>query len=219
MPATPNHTMKTKNTKRKVTEAAVGAVIGGAIAGPIGAVAGGLAAGHIESGLDRLAKLKPPEDLTKIAADDPLIHVWPKRILVPLDFSPPSKRAMRFARNWADFFAAQVYLLHVVEPATTVGEFGTAPVGTVLRDIPGRAKAALREMARSEFPESIPVSVIVRKGTAYDQVAATARAIRADLIIIATHGHTGLKRVVLGSTAERVARHAPCPVLILRRRP
>ncbi len=211
--------MKMKSTKRKIAETAVGAGIGAAIAGPIGAMAGGLAAGHVEGGMDYVGKLKPPEALNELPTDDPLIHVWPKRILVPLDFSPPSRRALRFARHWADFFAAKVYLLHVVEPTATVGEFGTVPVGAIQRDIPGRAKAALSELARSEFPDSIPVHVVVRKGTAYDQIAATARAIRADLIIIATHGLTGLKRVVLGSTAERVSRHAPCPVLILRRRP
>jgi universal stress protein A len=112
-----------------------------------------------------------------------------------------------------------VYLLHVVEPTTLVGDFGTVPVGAVQRDIPGKAKAALLALAAAEFPDSIPVHAIVRKGTAYDQISATARVIRADLIIIATHGYTGLKHVVLGSTAERVARHAPCPVLVLRRRP
>jgi universal stress protein A len=211
--------MKTKTTKSKIAEAAIGAGIGAAVAGPIGAVAGGLATGDVEEGLDFLAKQKPPEDFSKLAADDPLIHVWPKRILVPLDFSPPSRRALRFACHWADFFAAKVWLLHVVEPTTAVGGFGTVPMGAVQRDIPGTAKAALSDLARTEFPDSIPVRVIVRNGTASDQIAAAARAIRADVIIIATHGHTGLKHAVLGSTAERVARHAPCPVLILRRRP
>jgi len=211
--------MKTKTTKRKIAETAIGAGIGAAIAGPVGAVAGGLAAGHVEEGVEFLAKQKSTQALGKLGADDPLIHVWPGRILVPLDFSPPSRRAMRFARHWADFFAAQVWLLHVIEPTAVVGEFGTVPLGQVQRDISGKAKAALSHLARTEFPDSIPVRVIVRKGKAFDQIAAAARLIQADLIIIATHGRTGLRQVVLGSTAERVARHAPCPVLVLRRRP
>lgn len=218
IPAKPNHIMKTKTTKRKLAETAIGAGIGAAIAGPVGALAGGLAAGHVEEGLEYVAKQVPPEDLTKIATDDPLIHVWPKRILVPLDFSPPSQRALRFARNWADFFAARVWLMHVVEPTTAVGEFVTVPLGQVQRDIPGKANAALTELARTEFPSSILVQVIVRKGTAFNEIAVAARDVRADLIIIATHGHTGLRHAVLGSTAERVVRHAPCPVLVLRRR-
>jgi len=210
--------MKTKTTKRKIAETAVGMAVGGVIAGPIGAMAGGLAAGHVEEGLEHLAKLKLPEDRTKIAADDPLVHVHPKRILVPLDFSPPSKRAMRFAREWATLFGAEVCLLHVIEPTTVVREFGTAPVGAVRRDITSKVKVALEEFARTEFPTPISVTVAVRKGKAFDEIAAVARDIHADIIIIATHGHTGVKHVLLGSTAERVVRHAPCPVLALRRR-
>ena len=124
---------------------------------------------------------------------------------------------MRFAREWAVFFSAEVCLLHVVEPTTAVGEFGTLPLGAVQRDIPGKAKAILTELARTEFPGTISLRIVVRKGKAFDQIAAVARDIRADVVIIATHGRTGLKHVLLGSTAEHVARHAPCPVLILRR--
>jgi len=210
--------MNKKTTKRKIAETAIGAGIGAAIAGPVGAVVGGLAVGHVEEGLEFLAQQKPPEDSAKQAADDPLIHVWPKRLLVPLDFSPPSRRAVRFARNWADFFSAEVYLLHVVEPTPAATGFGGTPLGAVQPDIPGKAKAALRELAGAEFPDSISVRVIVRKGRAFDQIAAIARDIHADIILIASHGHTGLKHMLLGSTAERVVRHAPCPVLILRRR-
>jgi len=208
-----------KTTKRKLAETAVGAAVGGAIAGPIGAVAGGLVAGHVEEGLDFVAKEKPPVDYKTSVADDPQIHVWPGRILVPLDFSPPSRRAMRFARHWADYFSARVWLLHVLEPSTVGGELGKAAVGRVQRGIPQKAKAALRNLAGEEFPIPDRVSVVVRKGKPADEINTAARLIRADLIIIATHGRTGLKHMLLGSTAESVARQAPCPVLILRRRP
>lgn len=211
--------MKTKTTKNKVAEVAVGAALGGAIAGPIGAVAGGLAAGHVESGLDRLAKLKVPASLKNPAEDDPIVHAHLKRILVPLDFSPPSRRAMSFAKEWAALFGAEVRLLHVVEPTVAAGEFGTVPMGQVQRDLAGRAKAALQELVREKFPESLRASVEVRKGSPYDQIAAAAGDWKADVIIIATHGRTGLKHALLGSTAERVVRHAPCPVLTLRRAP
>lgn len=199
-------------------ETLAGAAVGAAVAGPVGALAGGLAASKLDTvgkraDRDRRAQLRAAE-----RPDDPLIHARPRRILVPLDFSPPSKRAMRFARAWAEFFSAEVCLLHVVEPPVTVGELGTGPAGVVQRDIPGKAEAALRELADAEFPASSAVRVMVRRGTAFDQIAAAARETRADLIIVATHGRTGLSRVLLGSTAERVARHAPCPVLILRRR-
>lgn len=209
--------MNTKTRKRKVMETIAGASIGAAIAGPVGAVAGGLVASKVDAGVERTGPERRSKPVAVVAADDPMAHVWLKRILVPLDFSPPSRRALRFAREWADFFSAEVCLLHVVDTATMSGDFGPAPVGTVQRDIPGKAKAALRELAQTEFPDSIPVRVLVRKGTPYDQIAAAAREIQADVIIVATHGRTGLKHALLGSTAERVAWHAPCPVLILRR--
>jgi len=213
-----DNAMKTKKTtKRRTAEAAAGAVIGAVIGGPVGAVAGGLAANHADSDSDLAGNDKKSRQRNRADAEDPLIHAQVKRILVPLDFSPPSKRAMRFAKEWAKKFGAEIHLLHVLEPTTVVMEFGTVPLGTIQQDLAGRAKAALEELARTQFPDSVRVRAAVRKGPAYDQISAVAEEIHADLIIIATHGHTGLKHTLLGSTAERVVRHAPCPVLTLRR--
>ena len=211
--------MKTKSRKSRAMETIAGAAIGAAIAGPAGAVAAGLVASKLDSGIQRARRPRTVRKPVVDDADDPITHLWLKRVLVPLDFSPPSQRAMRFALEWATIFEAEICLLHVIEPTAAVGEFGTVPMGAIQPDIPGRARTALRELACKEFPNAMPVRVMVRKGNASDQITAAARELSADLIIIASHGHTGLKRVVLGSTAELVARHAPCPVLILRRRP
>jgi nucleotide-binding universal stress UspA family protein len=81
------------------------------------------------------------------------------------------------------------------------------------------AKESLEALAREEFPERGPGIVTVRQGRAFDQISSFAREIGADLIVVTTHGYTGLKHVLLGSTAELVVRHAPCPVLILRQQP
>jgi universal stress protein A len=210
--------MKRTTKKQKVVETAAGAAIGAAIAGPVGAVAGGLATTQLNPTVTGTRRRRRPKPRAEDDADDPLIHARLKRILVPLDFSTPSKRAMRFAREWALRFAAEVYLLHVIDPTIAGGEFGGAPLGTVQRDLAGKAKLALSQLAREEFPDSLSVKLRVRKGTASDEIAAAARESKADLVIIASHGYTGLKRVLLGSTAEAVARRAPCPVLILRRR-
>jgi len=210
--------MKHKSPKRKIAETVVGVAVGGAFAGPVGAVAGGLAAGHVEEGLEYLAKLSPPKERIEISAVDPLIHAHPRRILVPIDFSLPSKRAMHYAREWTSLFQAELFLLHVVDPVAAAGEFGASPVGKIRRDLVGRAKAALAGLAKTELPRSMSVAVDVRKGKPFDQIVSFARTIKADLIIMATHGHTGLKHMLLGSTAERVVRHAPCPVLVLRRK-
>jgi universal stress protein A len=210
--------MKRTTKKQKVVETAAGAAIGAAIAGPVGAVAGGLATTQLNPTVAGTRRRRRPRPRAADDADDPLIHARLKRILVPLDFSTPSKRAMRFAREWALRFAAEVYLLHVIDPTIAGGEFGGAPLGTVQRDLAGKAKLALSQLAREEFPDSLSLKLRVRKGTASDEIAAAARESKADLVIIASHGYTGLKRVLLGSTAEAVARRAPCPVLILRRR-
>lgn len=205
--------MKSKATTRKVAETAVGAVIGGVIAGPIGAVAGGLAAGRVEPGLER------PDAPEQSGAEDPIVHAHPKRILVPLDFSSPARRALRFAREWSGVFGAEVCLLHVIEPDPSAETAGTEVTGAGRPDVVERTKAAMQEIACQEFPEPLRVRVEVRQGVPYDRIAAAAVELSADLIVVATHGRTGLMHALLGSTAERVARHAPYPVLILRRAP
>jgi glycine betaine transporter len=78
------------------------------------------------------------------------------------------------------------------------------------------AKLKLQATAQQEIEELVPVYPEVRIGKAYNEIVAAAKVSCADLIVIATHGYTGLKHALLGSTAERVVRHAHCPVLVVR---
>jgi universal stress protein A len=80
------------------------------------------------------------------------------------------------------------------------------------------AKNSLAALARLQLPKTVKVSVLVYHGKAFNQIVTAARSLQIDLIIIATHGYTGLDKMLLGSTAERVVRHAPCPVLTVRQR-
>jgi nucleotide-binding universal stress UspA family protein len=162
--------------------------------------------------------MKKRQITTPRKAADTWADPHPKRILVPLDFSEPSKRAACFARAWAKLFGAHIYLLHVVEPVTFMSGLETSPLAMSNRDVAQTAKNVLETFARSELPEKAHVSVLVRKGKAYDEIVKAARSLDIDLIIIPTHGYRGLARAMLGSTAERVVRLAPCPVLTLRRR-
>jgi nucleotide-binding universal stress UspA family protein len=157
---------------------------------------------------------------TKPTVDTPIVHAHVKRILVPVDFSPPSLRAVRFAREWAVRFRAEVCLLHVIEPTTTVAPFGVEPVllPTPPPNFRSKVKTELEKLARKEFSRSTKVSARLREGVAYDEIVTAARKLKSDIIIIATHGYTGLMRALMGSTAERVVRHAPCPVLVVRDR-
>ena len=210
--------MKTKNTKRRIAETAVGAAVGAAIAGPAGAIAGGLAGNKAASLVKGLGEPKRPKKRAKAGVKAASIQTNLKRILVPVDFSEHSLKAVRFARDWAARFRAAVSLLHVREPINTIAPFGTQtmilpPPEPALR---GKLKAELEAFARKEFPRSRNVSVEIREGVPYDEIVSAARKLRADIIIISTHGRTGLMRVLMGSTAERVVRHAPCPVLTVR---
>lgn len=140
------------------------------------------------------------------------------KILVPVDFSECSNRALDYALAFAGQCDARLILLHVVEPAAYPESYML--VATALddlnQDLLRRAERRLAEISRDKIGGRVKCESLVRTGQAYAEIAAAARELEADLIILATHGYTGLKHVLLGSTAERVVRHAPCPVLTVR---
>jgi universal stress protein A len=139
-----------------------------------------------------------------------------KTILVPTDFSPESRRALRYANTLAKETGATLKLIYVVERPTV---FPEGPEIAALFSDGERAKAAIARLGalvRDEVDDLVPAQVEAHIGTPYWEIVWAAKTHRADLIIISTHGYTGLKHVFLGSTAERVVRHAPCPVLVVR---
>jgi universal stress protein A len=139
-----------------------------------------------------------------------------KNILVPIDFSQPSLQAARYATRFAGQFGARIHLLYVLEkPSYLTGVNGVA-LSIPEKDLVKRAESKLFSLAADEIEELVPVNTVVRIGKPFDQIVKVASAERIDLIIIATHGYTGLKHVLMGSTAEKVVRHAPCPVLVVR---
>lgn len=141
-----------------------------------------------------------------------------KRILVPVDFSECSSQALEYALAFAEQFQAQLTLLHVVEPAFTPDHYPglAAPMSEVNDNQVQIGRERLEELARKRVGHRVPVESLVRMGRAHSEIPDTAQALGADLIIMGTHGHTGLKHVLLGSTAEKVVRHAACPVLTVR---
>jgi nucleotide-binding universal stress UspA family protein len=140
-----------------------------------------------------------------------------RRILVPIDFSKPASKALRYAASFARQFDAKITLLHVCPLPYYPAELGSAPVVMPQREPPAAViHDRLAAEARRLLPAKMCSRSLIRVGPAFDEVCKAARELRSDLIIIATRGHTGLKHVLLGSTAERVVRHAPCPVLVVR---
>ncbi len=140
-----------------------------------------------------------------------------KRILVPIDFSEASEKAVKYATRFADQFGSSVTLLHVIQPMVYPADFGYPPtiVDTLDEAVQQRIEEKLAALADQG---GFKMDRLVRLGQPYFEIANAARELDVDLIIISTHGRTGLKHAFLGSTAERVVRHAPCPVLTVRER-
>ncbi len=141
-----------------------------------------------------------------------------KRVLVPIDFSDYSKNALRYSIDFVKKFGAKIYMIYVVEPAIYPADFsmGQVAIPAMNVDMQDRAKEELDLLAKKEIDADIEVETIIKNGNPFIEIVETAGEIDADLIIIATHGHTGVEHLLFGSTAEKVVRKAPCPVLSLR---
>ena len=141
-----------------------------------------------------------------------------RRILVPIDFSEHSKKALRYAIPFAEQFKASVDLLYVVEPTIYPADFSFGQVGfpNVEDELRQRGTEELDALIRKEIGNRVPARKVIRTGKAFHEIDEYAREEAIDLIIIATHGHSGVEHVLFGSTAEKVVRHAPCPVLVVR---
>lgn len=138
-------------------------------------------------------------------------------ILVPLDFSSPSKKALEYALAVARKFKAKLTLLNVVEPMSTPDFAASFPLVIENDRLMASAKIKLELAMRAcAVPRSMVEQILVVFGRSFHEITEAACKHKADLIIISTHGYTGLKHALLGSTTERVVRHAPCPVLVVR---
>lgn len=139
----------------------------------------------------------------------------PRRILVPVDFSGPSRQALRAAVALAQPFGSRLAVVHVTRRNRPDSHIVAEQMGITF-DTRRAGRARLQEFIEHEQTREIQPTRLVADGVPFDEIVKAAEAWDADLIVIATHGYTGLKHVLLGSTAERVVRHAPCPVLVVR---
>jgi nucleotide-binding universal stress UspA family protein len=140
-----------------------------------------------------------------------------KNLLVPLDFSAGSHTAIQFALALLDRFAdANLHLVHVMPGDSPIS--GLADMPMVIPDIEmaRRIRRDLGSLAENSGVQLRRCNLHVGKGTPFKEICEFAQKIDADLIVISTRGHTGLKHLTLGSTAERVFRYSPCPVLVVR---
>jgi nucleotide-binding universal stress UspA family protein len=141
-----------------------------------------------------------------------------KLILVPIDFSDCSAAALDYALALAQKLESKIMLLHIVEPAAYPENYLLTPATLDEANqnlmAAGREKLATLEQKAKGHERSI--ETLVRMGRAQSEIPDTAKAIGADLIVLGTHGYSGPKHALLGGTAERVVRQAPCPVLTVR---
>ena len=143
-----------------------------------------------------------------------------KRVLVPVDFSAASLQTLDYAVKLGRPFKAELVVLFVVEPiyAVTPGDlYGATAELTALIDEQRRAgKEQLRkleERIQKRYPKA---RCVLQTGRAHQAIVDSARRLKADLIVMATHGRTGISHLLMGSVAEKVVRMAACPVLTLR---
>ena len=142
------------------------------------------------------------------------------RILVPIDFSAHSEKAIRYATTLANKFGARLSLLHVIEDPFVTGawqaEVFVPNIPELLNDLIKAAKAQLAERKKDLAAHGFIIETAVITGRPATAIVEQASTGRFDVIVMGTHGRTGLTHALLGSVAERVVQKAPCPVLTVR---
>ncbi len=140
------------------------------------------------------------------------------RILWPTDFSALAKAALPHAVGLASAAEAELVLLHVLPPpaAYAVRDISGAMWIPLQRKTRAAAQAQLRRLEKQVAQSNVRTHVLVTEGVPFLQILRAAKRLRCDLIVLATHGRTGLIHAVMGSVTENVLRRAPCPVLTVR---
>ena len=138
-----------------------------------------------------------------------------KVLLVAIDFSDCSLAALDYAVALSQRFHAKLVLLHVVEPAVYPDNYSVSPatVDEANQNLLASGEERLAKVKSGVTSAGVAAETLVRIGRAQSDIADTAKAVGADLIVMGTHGQSGLKTLLLGGTAERVLRHSACPVL------
>jgi nucleotide-binding universal stress UspA family protein len=139
-------------------------------------------------------------------------------IVVPTDLSDYSLRALPYAIGLAERFDARLKILCINEPAIPISDVTWAGVDVHATDaaLLEEARHKLDRIVREQVPRGVEAEATLVTGNAVDGIVRFAQEQNADLLVMCTHGRTGLSHALMGSTAEAVVRQAPCPVLTLR---
>lgn len=143
-----------------------------------------------------------------------------RSILLPTDFSECGNYALAYATSLARTFGSSILCIHVIEPMVpTVGYSGMTeplPIADISDQLENSAERELPKLAEREDCAGLEVEELIVHGEAASEIVRVATERKVDLIVVSSHGRTGLGRILFGSTAEAVVRHAPCPVLVVK---
>jgi len=148
------------------------------------------------------------------------------KILCPVDFSEPSHAALDSAVELAQRYSAEIILFHAISqvdptptPSYTMTNHLVSQMHLFLQQMTDHAHNALKELIDNNISGRVATRQLVKVGDPATTITETAREENVDLIVIATHGRTGIKGLFFGSVAEKVVRTAECPVLTMRFQP
>ena len=138
-------------------------------------------------------------------------------VLVAFDFSDTSMTALTYGQNLASAFGGRLHVLHVADVIpTSAAQFYPDGPGDPEAKATGLAMSQLRAFLSSKDAAPAATPAVRLSRTPADEIVKFAKEIHADVIIVGTHGREGVSRMLMGSVAEHVVRHAPCPVLVVR---
>jgi universal stress protein A len=141
--------------------------------------------------------------------------IFLKKILVTTDLSPYSLAAVEYATSFGTLFTSRLYLLYVTDKK----EGHHVREGQPHDQIEHEALEALQDFATNNLPRDIPFDLVIRKGAPTEGILGFAEEEGIDLIVMATHGRTGLRHMLMGNVAEKVVRYSRVPVLTVKPHP
>jgi nucleotide-binding universal stress UspA family protein len=141
-----------------------------------------------------------------------------KRIIVPTDFSEHSLRGLDYAIEIAEKFGARLKLIYVIEPLMQAADVSWTTVDFEQLNQAHResAEKQLAQLLEERVPAGLTAETAIHFGKPFVEILKVAKADNADLIVMATHGRGAISHILMGSTAEKVVRKAPCPVLTVK---
>lgn len=140
-----------------------------------------------------------------------------KKILLPTDLSPASISAFKYAKSLAEKYGASIYVLHVLEniPILAIHALDLT-LERIEKNMAENAKIQLEKIVKENLKTKNKVQIFIRKGVVDEEIVKFADEKKVDLIVMGTHGRTGIEYTLLGSIAEKIVRRAKCPVLTVK---